>query len=84
MPAGITRHLIDGRVLGLNIPLEALTVQESLDDVNGRLCDQIENGSFKETHARNGETLLHFNPGSITSEPRRYSVFNKVDELAVK
>ena len=84
MPAGITRHLIDGRVLGLNIPLGALTVQESLDDINGRLCDQIENGSFKKTHDMNGETLLQFNPGSITSEPRRYSVFNKVDELAMK
>jgi hypothetical protein len=84
IPAGITRHLIDGRVLGLNFPLEMLMDQGSLDVHNRHLHDQVEGGSFKKTHARNGETLLQFSPEPTTSEPRRCRVFDKVDGLAMK
>jgi hypothetical protein len=84
MPAGITRHLIDGRVLELNLPLDMLTAPGSLDDNNRRLRDQVEGGSFKKTHAQNGEILLLFKPKPVSDEPQDYTLFNQVDELIAK
>lgn len=41
VPMGITRHLIAGRVLGMSVPLELLTREESLEEKNAWLDQQI-------------------------------------------
>jgi hypothetical protein len=41
LPAGLTRHLIQGRVLRVNYPLEALKSTESLEEKNARLRDWL-------------------------------------------
>jgi hypothetical protein len=41
LPMGITRHLVVGRALGLDIPLTMLTAEQSLESKNAWLNDQI-------------------------------------------
>jgi hypothetical protein len=41
LPAGLTRHLIQGRVLRVNYPLEDLRSIESLEEKNARLRDWL-------------------------------------------
>jgi hypothetical protein len=41
LPMGITRHLVAGRALGLDIPLQKLTAEQSLETKNAWLNDQI-------------------------------------------
>ena len=41
LPAGITRHLIPGRALRINLPLEVLTSADSLEQKNAWLADWI-------------------------------------------
>lgn len=41
IPMGVTRHLIPGRALGLNIPLEKFTVSSSLEEKNDWLDENI-------------------------------------------
>ena len=67
MPAGITRHLLVERVLGLNLPLELLMDPVSLEEINRRLIERIEFGFFKRTRAENGESLLRFNAMSVST-----------------
>ncbi len=41
LPMGISRHLVAGRALGLDIPLQMLTGEQSLESKNAWLSDQI-------------------------------------------
>ncbi|HEU4797924.1 MAG TPA: ParB N-terminal domain-containing protein [bacterium] len=41
LPTGITRHLIPGRALRLNLPLDALTTPDSVEEKNRALRDLI-------------------------------------------
>jgi hypothetical protein len=41
VPMGITRHIVAGRALGLNVPLEMLTDAQSLEAKNAWLDDLI-------------------------------------------
>jgi len=51
LPMGITRHLIRGRALGLNIPLTLLAGDSSLEEKNARLqdmvCERIQKGGVR-------------------------------------
>jgi hypothetical protein len=41
LPMGISRHLVAGRALGLDVPLAMLTAEQSLESKNAWLNDQI-------------------------------------------
>lgn len=43
LPMGITRHVVTGRALGLDVPLGMLTDSQSLADKNQWLAEQIKN-----------------------------------------
>jgi hypothetical protein len=48
LPMGITRHLIGGRAIGINIPLERLSSDESLEEKNAWLAKWL----MEKIHAR--------------------------------
>ncbi len=45
LPMGITRHMVAGRALGLDIPLKMLTAEQSLESknvwLNGQIMDRL-------------------------------------------
>ncbi len=43
LPMGITRHLISGRALGVNVPLDLLASDRTLDEKNAWLHDNLQN-----------------------------------------
>lgn len=49
LPAGITRHLIPGRALRINLPLEVLASADSLEQKNAWLADWIKQKSASKT-----------------------------------
>ncbi len=60
LPPGLTRHLIQGRVLRLNYPLSELAAPDSLEAKNARLRDWIEARAAERAIRFYGESTFLF------------------------
>ncbi len=60
LPAGLTRHLIQGRVLRVNYPLSELKSSEPLEIKNGNLQDWVRRKMSSKEVRFYGETTFLF------------------------